>query len=415
MKHPNRHFAKFFGSCAVAAVAATLCAPASAFQDDGTIILCSIEPLSGVGTALGAPNYIGKKIAVDEINRAGGIEIDGKKVKLVLVSEDDQTKPEQGVPLFRKCADSDKALVITGSQYSRVTESMWGLLQKKVDDANDPGLQVPAISFLSMKAGVTGVSEWAFRNAGSEPAQHELAIELMNERFGPFKHYAGAVEANEAHPVAACRAAYLPALERRGVKPDEYVEWYETDRDFSVQIRKLKRAHTDFFILSSHFQANVGAMLEAQRQGFKPKVIISHIGADAVEMVDLGGKSTEGIVFPAAIHMALPAPKVKWLAEEYEQRTKEKYMPQFVGLGYEGIMIVKDAIEKAGISNQPDTLTQDRRKVRDQLANLKNYKSFAGMILNMNADRDIERPTYLVRITDGDFRLYWTPEDKFLF
>lgn len=397
------------------AAAATISTSAMAFQEDGTITICSIEPLTGVGTALGAPNYIGKKIAVDEINAGGGLTIAGKKVKLVLVSEDDQTKPEQGVPLFRKCADSAKALVITGSQYSRVTESMWGLLQKKLDDTADPGLQVPSISFLSMKAGITGVSQWAFRNAGSEPDQHELTVSLMEKRFGPFKSYSGAVEANEAHSVAAWRAAYTPLLERRKLKPAEYVEWFETDRDFSVQIRKLKRAETDFLILSSHFQANVGAMLEAQRQGFKPRMVVSHIGADAVEMVDLGKKSTEGIVFPAAIHMALPAPKVQWLAEEYKKRTKEKYMPQFAGLGYEGIMLVKEAIERAGIANKPETLAQDRRKVRDQLAAIKDYKSFAGMTLNMNANRDIERPTYLVRIVEGDFKLFWTPEKGFLF
>jgi len=408
-----RIFFKKLKFLSLGVVLVAICNSVMAFQADGTITICSIEPLTGVGTALGAPNYLGKKIAVDEINASGGITVQGKKVKIVLVSEDDNTKPEQGVPLFRKCAESAKALVITGSQYSRVTESMWGLLQKKLDDASDPGLQVPSISFLSMKAGITGVSEWAFRNAGSEPDQHELTVSLMEKRYGPFKNYAGAVEANEAHSVAAWKAAYLPVLDRRKIKPVEYVEWFETDRDFSVQIRKLKRAETDFFILSSHFQANVGAMLEAQRQGFKPKMVVSHIGADAVEMVDLGKKSTEGIVFPAAIHMAFP--QVKNLADEYKKRTKEKYMPQFTGLGYEGIMIVKEAIERANITNTPTSLAQDRRKVRDQLAAIKNYKSFAGMTLNMNANRDIERPTYLVRIQDGDFKLFWTPEKQFLF
>jgi ABC-type branched-subunit amino acid transport system substrate-binding protein len=113
--------------------------------------------------------------------------------------------------------------------------------------------------------------------------------------------------------------------------------------------------------------------------------------------------------------MAFPEPKVRWLADEYKKRTKEKYMPQFVGLGYEGMMIVKHAIEQANIKNRPETLAEDRRKVRDQLANLKNYKSFAGMTLNMNENRDIERPVYLVRIQEGNFKLYWTPEKGFLF
>lgn len=411
----NRRFGRALAPLAFAAASLFGAAAAQAFQADGTLTICSIEPLTGIGTAFGAPNFHGKMIAVEEINAAGGIDIGGKKVKINLISYDDQAKPDQGVALFRKCAESDRALVISGTQFSRVSESMWGLLQKKVDDANDKGLQVPSLSSLSMKAGVTGVSEWAFRNAGDEPGQHELAIKLMEQRFGPFKDYAIAVEANEAHSVAAWKAAYEPALKRRNKTPAAYVEWFETDRDFSAQIRTLKRSGADFFILSSHFQANTGALLEAQRQGFKPKVVISHIGADAIEMVELGKKAAEGVVFPTAIHMNFDVPKVRWLGEQYKKRTGERYMPQFTGLGYEGMMIIIDSIKKAGIKNTPESLAEDRRKVRDQLAAIKDYKSFAGMTLNMNKNRDIERPTYLVRIKDGDFKLYWTPEKDFLF
>ena len=114
---------KTLGKPLLARVAATLalvtCALAAptahAFQADGTIIICSIEPLTGIGTAFGAPNYNGKMIAIEEVNNAGGVEIDGKKVKIRLISDDDQAKPDQGVALFRKCAESDKALVISGT------------------------------------------------------------------------------------------------------------------------------------------------------------------------------------------------------------------------------------------------------------------------------------------------------------
>jgi len=385
----------------------------AAKQFDGAITIGSIEPLTGIGAALGAPNYIGKLIAIDEINAKGGIAVGGKNFQIKLISEDDQTSPDQGVPLFRKLAEKDKCLIITGTQYSRVTESMWGLLQKKLDDKSDPGLQVPSMSFLSMKAGVAGISPWSFRNAGNELEQHETTLSVVEKKYGPYKVYGGAVEANEAHSVAAWRAAYLPALKRRNVEPAAYVEWYETDRDFSVQIRKLKRANLDLFVLSSHFQANVGALLEAKRQGFKPKTIISHIGADAIEMVQLGGDAVEGIVFPAAVHQSMSL--VQPLAVEYKKRTKEKYMPQFTGLGYEGMYILKHAMETAGIKNTPESLQEDRRKVRDVLAGLKNYKSFAGMTLNMNENRDIVRPTYLVKIDKGDFRMWWDQEKGFLF
>ena len=58
----ERRKIKMLGLAAALAVAivAGASTEAHAFQDEGTIILCSIEPLSGIGTSFGAPNYIGK-------------------------------------------------------------------------------------------------------------------------------------------------------------------------------------------------------------------------------------------------------------------------------------------------------------------------------------------------------------------
>ena len=66
------------------AICAMTATSANAFQTDGTLIICSIEPLTGIGTAFGAPNYNGKIIAIEEINNAGGIEIVSR-----LIEQDD--------------------------------------------------------------------------------------------------------------------------------------------------------------------------------------------------------------------------------------------------------------------------------------------------------------------------------------
>lgn len=386
---------------------------AQAFQDEGTIRIGSTEPLTGVAAVLGQPNYIGKLIAVDEINAAGGITIDGKKVKIRLISEDDQAKPDQGIAIFRKLEGSDKVIAITGTQYSRVSESMWGLLQKKLDDPADKGLQVPSMSFLSMKAGVASISPWAFRNAGKECDQHEELMQLMEKKHGgKFERVVGALESNEAHSVAAWRACYLKSLEKRGQTPKEFVEWFESDADFSVQVRRMRRAKPDLFILSSHYQANVGAMLEMARQGVKPKAMMGHIGADAVEMIELGGKAVEGVVFPSTAFFRNPG--VKSLYDEYKKRTGEWYMPAFTYLGYEGIYIMKWAIENAGIKNRPETLAADRRKVRDQLASMKDWTNPLGLKLTVEPTGDIAREYVYVQIRDGDFKLWWHPGKGFI-
>ena len=48
-------------------------------------------------------------------------------------------------------------------------------------------------------------------------------------------------------------------------------------------------------------------------------------------------------------------------------------MPAFTYLAYEGMYIMKWAIESAGIKNTPESLAEDRRKIRDQLASMKEW------------------------------------------
>ena len=386
---------------------------AVAFQMDETVKIGSTEPLTGPGAVYGQPTIIGKMIAIQEINNAGGILIDGKRVKIDLVSEDDQAKPDQGVTIFRKLESTDKVLVITGTIYSRVSETMWGLLQKKLDDQSDAGLQVPAMSFLSMKPGVSSISPWAFRNAGVECDQHEELIQLVQDANGAeFKNIVGALESNEAHSAGAWRVCYQGSLKKRNWDTKEYVEWFEQDTDFSVQVRRIRRAKPDLFILSSHYQANVGAMLEMARQGVEPKYMISHIGADAVEMIDLGGEAVEGIVFPSTAFFADPS--VQTLRDEYTKRTGEWYMPAFTYLGYEGMYLMKWVIENAGIRNTPETLAEDRRKVRDTLAGLTEWVNPMGLELTMGPTGDISREYVYVTIKDGTFKLWWHPEKGYL-
>ena len=235
----------------------------------------------------------------------------------------------------------------------------------------------------------------------------------MQEANGTeFKNVVGALESNEAHSAAAWRVCYKGSLEKRNWQIKEYVEWFEQDTDFSVQVRRIRRAKPDLFVLSSHYQANVGAMLEMARQGVKPNYMISHIGADAVEMIDLGGEAVENIVFPSTAFYA--DPNVKSLLEEYTKRTGEWYMPAFTYLGYEGMYLMKWAIENSGIKNTQETLPEDRRKVRDTLANLTDWTNPMGLKLTMGPTGDIARSYVYVIIKDGTFKLWWHPDEGYI-
>ena len=67
------------------ALAASFASPAQAFQDDGTVRIGIIESQTGQYAAYGLPGLWGTQIGIDEINAAGGVTVDGKKVKIAIV------------------------------------------------------------------------------------------------------------------------------------------------------------------------------------------------------------------------------------------------------------------------------------------------------------------------------------------
>jgi branched-chain amino acid transport system substrate-binding protein len=64
-----------------------------------------VGPISGASAHLGKDNENGAKMAIEELN-AKGFKINGKKVKLQLISEDDGADPKQGTAVAQKLVDA---------------------------------------------------------------------------------------------------------------------------------------------------------------------------------------------------------------------------------------------------------------------------------------------------------------------
>lgn len=88
------------------AVAAT-----AAHGADTIVRIGSAAPVSGPSAHLGKDTENGARLAVDDLN-AKGFTIGGKKVKLVLMAEDDGGDPKQGTAVAQKLVDAGVAAVV---------------------------------------------------------------------------------------------------------------------------------------------------------------------------------------------------------------------------------------------------------------------------------------------------------------
>jgi branched-chain amino acid transport system substrate-binding protein len=90
-------------------VLAPLLAPVLAIGQE--VRIGSASPVSGPSAHLGKDTENGARLAVDDLN-AKGFAIDGKKVKWVLLAEDDGGDPKQGTAVAQKLVDAHVAGVV---------------------------------------------------------------------------------------------------------------------------------------------------------------------------------------------------------------------------------------------------------------------------------------------------------------
>ena len=88
-----------------AAPKATETKKAAAAPAETTIKIGHVAPLTGGIAHLGKDNENGARLAVDEINAAGGVKAGDKTFKLELLAEDDKADPKEGTLAAQKIVD----------------------------------------------------------------------------------------------------------------------------------------------------------------------------------------------------------------------------------------------------------------------------------------------------------------------
>ena len=398
----------------VSTLALLVPAGAGAFQEEGTLRIGGMWALSGPAAYIGASSKGQASLAVDEINEAGGVPVQGKRVKLQLYTYDDACKAEEGLTVVRRLADSDKVLFSLGPTCSNVAEPVFGILQKKLDDANDTGLQFLFFTDTAIKFGLAKLSPWAFRNVGNEPAMFDLTFKLVKERHPDLKTIAVAYESDFAHSVSTWKGAAKPALEKYGYQVVEVVEWRFEDTEFGAQAAKLRKANADILLLLTHTFTTCGSAKEFKRQRVKAKLMVGITSAASTETMQGCGQAVDGLTIPT--NFAAITPKARAHAEKAWAKYKADSNLHSVP-AYENIYAIKGIVEQAGIKNEAGTLVPDRRKVRDALAKLGTFPGILGPI-KMNGDddavkpRDVDKAIYIVQAKGGHWTVWYQPPEQ---
>jgi branched-chain amino acid transport system substrate-binding protein len=343
-------------------------------------------------------------MAVDEINTAGGIKLkDGSRAKIVTTFVDERCNAEEGISVVRKLASEDW-LVVIGPTCSNVAEPLFGILQQKVGAAGDSGLQFPIFTDTAIKPGLAKISEWSFRNVPHEPTMYNHLFKWLKEKYPDAKTVAGGVESDFAHSNsnsttmdAAAKAAGFEVL--------GWEKWLLADTEFSTQVGKWRRAKPDIIAVSSHPFTLCGSLREMKRQGVKPKLMVGLTSSATLETMVGCGPEAEGLIIPTGFAPVTPEAKrvAKIVAEKYKGN-----VDIHSAAVYENMYVLKGVIEASGVEAKPTTVAQDRRRIRDGLAKVKEFDGLLGKVTRLD-DRESQKPYVFAVAKTSDWAVLFDP------
>jgi branched-chain amino acid transport system substrate-binding protein len=383
---------------------ALLAGPGTANAQERQIKITGFGAMSGVVRSFGINSKAALEAAADQINKAGGVTLgDGTKGRIVVDFLDDRCNAEEGISVLRRIASGD-VLVAIGPTCSNVAEPLFGILQKKVGDAGDTGLQFPVFTDVAIKIGLAKISEWAFRNVPNESEMYATLFRWLKTTKPELKSIYGGVEENFAHSRATWYSVMKEVAAKEGFEVKGESKWLLEDTNFSNQAREAKKADADIVAIAAHPFSTCGMLKEMARQGVKPKLLIGLTSSSSMETMQGCAGEAEAIIIPTSFAPVNDQARAAASAVDKFKGSLDLHS----GAAWENVFILKQIIESEKVMAKPDTLKADREKIRAGLAKLTTTDGLLGKS-KRTPDREAVKPYLFVHAKAGKWEVLHTP------
>lgn len=350
-------------------------------------------PITGDIPKVGEGSKFAAQMWLEDINKAGGLEVGGKKYRVELVVEDNESKAESAVKANTKMITEDEVIAIVGPQASSQAIPAG-------DVANN--YATPMISPWSTNPNTTKDRPYVFRGCFLDPFQGPVIANFVKETFG-FTKAAVLFDVASDYPKGLAEVFKKAWEKQNGAGSVVAYESFTTkDTDFSSQLTKIINSGAQFFFTPQYYNEVALIVKQAHELGWDKPIVGSDSWGSA-ETVALCGKDCYGLYF--STHYA--AAGAKGATKEFIERYKKKYgyVPDDVAaLTWDSFRLIQQAIQDAGAIT--GKIKKDRKAVRDALAKIKNFNGITGA-MTFTEDGDPIKCAVIVRISDkGEYEFH---------
>jgi branched-chain amino acid transport system substrate-binding protein len=362
-------------------------------QREQVITIGINAPITGDIPKVGEGSKFAAQMWLADIEKAGGLDVGGKKYTVRIVVEDNESKAESAVKANTKMITEDGVLAIVGPQASSQAVPAG-------DVANN--YQTPMISPWSTNPNTTKDRPFVFRGCFLDPFQGPVVANFIKEKF---KYAKAAVLFDVASDYPKGLAEFFKKAWEEINGPGSVVA-YESfttkDTDFSSQLTKIINSGAEFFFTPQYYNEVALIVKQAHELGWNKPIIGSDSWGSA-ETVELCGKDCHGLFFSTHYAAAGATGATKAFIDRYN--SEYGYIPDDVAaLTWDSLRLVQQAIQNAGAIS--GDIKKDRQAVRDALAKIKDFKGITGD-MTFTEDGDPIKCAVIVRISEkGEFEFH---------
>lgn len=342
--------------------------------------------LTGPAAADGVSGRTAAELAVEQINRGGGIN--GRKIELVVY--DDQGKPDQVVPIANRLIGDDKVKAVVSTGFSGPTKAAAPVFQ-------DAGM--PYVVSIALQPDITKAGNYVFRIASMGEVQGRAGAKVIGDMLKKKRVVLITIKTDFGKTLAV---GFKEAAPKFGVEILKEYEYSPQERQFGPLVASVKADNPDA-IYASGFYFSGGPLVSQLRGG---GVTVPFVGPESYsthQFVEIAGPAAEGVVITNVIDWGSKHPQEIAFLNDWEK--KAGFKAEAVGAQtYTALMVLADALRRAG--------SDDPKKIREALA-ATNLRTAIGQV-SFNNRREVRKAFPVSIVKNGQWTAWGVVDDMTL-
>lgn len=353
------------------------------------IVIGASVPLSGPLAGFGSFMSWGYKHVVDEVNRAGGLEVNGKKHQIKLILRDDMTNPNMTASNTETLITRDHVVAMLGSCTPALVNAGALVAERH---------KIPLVAACDPLEAFKSVRKWQyawdiffdepdlaaapFRTLADLGVKTNKKVAILHDN-GPD----GQVVGGQIWPEIAKNDGY-DVVQNSSFPVD--------NTQFTSLVAEAKGNNADLLLVDAITPQAVAIRKQVASAGYSPKVMVIEKGAEPVQFAEALGKLADGVMVGGYWDPSFPYPGAADLSKQFEQETHQT-SSQHIADSDAAASVLLDAIHAAG--------STDAEKINDAIA--QTDKTYVVGPVKFGADHTSKLPMVELQWQGGKTVIVW--------